>query len=483
MPGKWTDPDLYADHASKSKCGRCGASVIKARAGLVMALDVRVDPEPVLDDRWVLGTDRMLWCRRGKRMMWHDHKRCGNVVYADHACDEGDVYESGLDSAVLPVGVAHIPVVIDHQGQAEEPLSTEDPFGIDEAPKNKKPASPYVGTIHPVTGKLIGRHARVTNFIKGIADDFGLQLWMRRVMIRGVVNNQDLIEELQTLDVSRDSVRIDAICAQAKAEAGGDDASKLGTKLHTQTEYADREEWDRIDDEHRGRMEEYREAVAEAGLTIIPMLIERRIVHLGLGPSPVVGTFDRIVRTADGDHVILDVKTGSLDPDKFLEKWLEMAAQMEIYQDAVNTHGVYHPVRRNWTRVPPVNREYGIIAHLPAKGEGCRLYTVDLAEGRAVLAALQELRQKRKAKGFVRAYERPATVDVDVSKLVEGMQERAASKRSGVTSSDDFPFLIDTALTKSALLDLMGKAKLLNCWNADLASHCKARLEVINSRA
>ena len=451
-PGKWTDPDLYADHASKSKCGRCGAPIIKARAGLVMALDVRVDPEPVLDDRWVLGTDRMLWCRRGKRMMWHDHKRCGNVIYADHQC-EGDA------------------------------MSEEDPFGIDEAPKNKKPASPYVGTIHPVTGKVVGRHARVTNFIKGIADDFGLQLWMRRMIVKGLSGMPDELYELrEELDVSRDSGRIDEICATAKAAAGGDDASKLGTKLHTQTEYADRDEWDRVEYQHAGRMHEYRHELDTAGLTIIPMLIERRVIHLGLGPSPVIGKFDRIVRTADGDHVILDVKTGALDPDRFLEKWLEMAAQMEIYQDAVNIHGVYDTVNKRWARVPPVNREYGIIAHLPAKGEGCRLYTVDLEEGREVLAALQRLRQTRKAKGFVRAYERPTTVDVDISKLAEGMQERAALKRSIITP-DDFPFLIDTAFTKSALLDLMGKAKHLNCWNADLADRCKARLEVINSRA
>jgi len=349
-------------------------------------------------------------------------------------------------------------------------MSEADPFGIDEAPKSKKPASPYVGTIHPVTGKVVGRHARATNFIKGIADDFGLQLWMRRVIVKGL-SPEDLTE-LMPLDVSRDAARIDEICATAKAAAGGDDASKLGTKLHDLTEHADRCEWDQVDKEYVDRMHEYRTALDAAGLTIIPMLIERRVIHLGLGPSPVIGKFDRIVRTADGDHVILDVKTGSLDPDKFTEKWLEMAAQTNIYQEAANAHGVYDTVNKRWTEVPPVNKDYAIIAHLPAKGEGCRLYTVDLEEGREVLAALQKLRQKRKTKGFVRTYERPATVNVDMKALADGVAERK-----------DFPFLIDTAMTKSALLGLMADAKALSCWNTDLASRCKARLEVINSRA
>lgn len=444
MPGKWVDPDLYADHTSKSKCGRCGARVIKGRAGLVMALDVQLDPEPVLDESWVLGTDKLLWCLKGKRILWHDHRRCGNTVYTDHSCEGDD-------------------------------MSEEDPFGIDSAPK--KQGSPYVGMLHPVTGKVLGRHSRATNFIKGISDDFGLQQWMKRMIVKGLASMPDELYELrEELHVSRDAKRIDEICANAKRVAGGDDAANLGTKLHKQTEYRDTGHPEKIDPEHFERIREYGNALLAYEITTVPELVERKVWHTGFLSGAVTGSFDRIVRLSDGTYAILDVKTGSLDPDQYMEKWLSIAAQLAIYQEAVNEHGVWEPQTRSWTRVPQVRTDFALVAHLPAQGSGCTIYELELEPGRRALNALRALKKVRKTKGFVKPYVAPVGVTVDVPGLVKGMLERHVEKK-------DFPFLIDTAMTKSALLGIMADAKALGCWNTDLADRCKARLKVIESRA
>lgn len=442
MPSKWTDPNLYADHASKSKCGRCGAPVIKGRAGLVMALDVQLDPEPVLDESWVFGTDRMLWCLKGKRILWRDHKHCGHIVLADHDCRGEDMSEA-------------------------------DPFGIDGAPTKQR--SPYAGMLHPVTGKVIGRHSRATNFIKGISDDFALQQWMKRMIVKGMT--PEALEEMKTLHVSRDAKRIDEICANAKKAAGGDDAANLGTRLHKQTEYWDTEQPEKVSDEWMPRIREYGNALLAHEITIIPELVERKVWHTGF-VSQITGSFDRIVRLSDGTYAILDVKTGSLDPDQYMEKWLSIAAQLVIYQEAVNEHGVWEPQTRSWTRVPQVRTDFALVAHLPAQGSGCTVYELELEPGRRALDALRALKAVRKTTGFVKPYVAPVGVTVDIPKLKVKLSEALS-----VAEPKDLPFLIDTAKTKSALLGIMETAKALSCWNADLSERCKGRLKVIESRA
>lgn len=435
----WIDPEAYAESVSRKACQHCGAKLLTARVGRVMALNVKVDTTPVLDDRWVSG-DRLLWCWTGRRLLWRDHKRCGHTTLAEHICGDGD------------------------------DMNMDDPFGADSSPK--KNTSPYAGMIHPVTGKVIGRHSRATNFIKGISDDFGLQQWLRRVTVKGI--SQDMLEELKDLDVSRNAKRIDEICADAKRAAGGDDAANLGTKLHKQTEYYDLGRHEKIEDRFALHVQAYNQALRDLGIEVIPELVERKVWHTGFA-SDVTGSFDRIVRLSDGTYAILDVKTGSLDPDRYMEKWLSIAAQLAIYQEAVNDHGVWEPQSRTWTRVPPVRSDYALVAHLPAQGSGCTIYKVDLEPGHWALEALRAVKEVRKTKGFVEPYFAPVGVTVDIAKL-------EPHARKVETEPADFPFLIDTSLTKAALLGVMESAKSLNCWNEDLAERCRNRLKVIQSR-
>ena len=202
------------ERVKRGTCNRCGSPVLRARVGRVMALDVVVDPTPLLDD--TRQPDRLLWCWTGKRLLWRDHRCCGHIVYADHQCEE-------------------------------DSMSDDDPFGTQSAPT--KPKSPYAAMHHPVTGKLIGRHVRVTNYIKGLTDDFGLVQWQKRMVALGLTKRPDLIEKIQCMpDIS--STELDILCADAKRAAGGDDAAALGTHLHSQTEHADQGRPEKLDPEY-----------------------------------------------------------------------------------------------------------------------------------------------------------------------------------------------------------------------------------------
>lgn len=87
-----------ADHAKPGTCTRCGAPVLRARAGRIAALDVVADPQPIdaiteiltrLDGRlsWHLTTNAL----GVQRITWRSqfHIRAGpprHPVIADHKC-------------------------------------------------------------------------------------------------------------------------------------------------------------------------------------------------------------------------------------------------------------------------------------------------------------------------------------------------------------------------------------------------------------
>lgn len=83
-----------AEHAQPGTCARCGAPVIRARAGRVAALDVAADPTP-LDPAAELSAlldGRLTWHLTDTgRVTWRDqfHISAGaarHLVLADHRC-------------------------------------------------------------------------------------------------------------------------------------------------------------------------------------------------------------------------------------------------------------------------------------------------------------------------------------------------------------------------------------------------------------
>lgn len=393
-----------------------------------MALDVRADPEPLLDPSHA-PAGALLWCWTGKRLLWRDHYRCGHVLLADHRCGDD---------------------------MAED----DDPFGIDR-PAPKKNASPYAGVLHPVTGKPIGRHSRATNFIKGVTDDFTLQQWTNRMIVKGLAPED--LDELHSLDVSRDAARINEICSAAKRAAGGEEAASWGTKFHTRTEYWDLGTPEKIEPEFMPRVQDYVQALKDDYITVIPSLIERITVNTRYS-SLIAGRLDRIVKLADGSLAILDVKSGSIDVDgSYQEKNLGISAQLALYQEAVTEYGVWDEDNRKWGKIPPVRDDIALVAHVPFKGSGCRMLTMDLALGRKALRALDETKKLRRTKGVAEVYVPP----------VKPMQQ----------GSDEYAFLIDMCTSRDQLLSQMAALKEAGAWSEHYADLCRKRLKQVENPA
>ncbi|MFF5784219.1 hypothetical protein ACFY8P_04520 [Streptomyces sp. NPDC012693] len=93
-----------ADHAKHDTCPRCGARVLRARAGRIAALDVVADPKPLdlageilarLDGRltWRLATTAL----GVQRILWRDLTvPTTDPVIADHTCPPQPIQEALL---------------------------------------------------------------------------------------------------------------------------------------------------------------------------------------------------------------------------------------------------------------------------------------------------------------------------------------------------------------------------------------------------
>lgn len=236
-------------------------------------------------------------------------------------------------------------------------------------------------------------HTRATTFAKAASSTFTLNQWQQRMTIAGMALRPDLLALAHGLDVKRDRATLNSIAEQAKEAAGQKVAANLGTAYHAFSERLDAGLISLADvpTEYRYRLDEYLRAVNGAGLRTRPEWIERTVAVRADQVSaelPVAGTLDRIFQLPNGELVIGDLKTGA----DLSYGWGEIAVQLALYAHGVNTHGLFDWRTKTWERYAGVSSalgadhlkvrtDFAIVMHLPAGGDGCTLYRVDLIEG------------------------------------------------------------------------------------------------------
>lgn len=227
-------------------------------------------------------------------------------------------------------------------------------------------------------------YTRVSSMAKTLDDTSNLMAWKQRVTAVGLARRVDLRTRLAGVIASHadpvggDGKRdLNAVCAEAAEAGGGSTAASTGTGIHELTEAVDRgtDPADLLVDEHlAGRLRQYAEATAALEV----LAIETFVVNDELRAA---GTFDRLVRLPDGRVVVADLKTGAHDANYPLG----VAVQIAIYANGSR----YDPDTAarsvlDWD----LDRTTGLLIHLPQKGDGCRLYALDLTAGyRAALVA------------------------------------------------------------------------------------------------
>lgn len=297
-------------------------------------------------------------------------------------------------------------------------------------------------------------HTRTTTFVKLGSSTYALGEWNERMLIKGLVERPDLLAMAHGMDVKRDRVRMNALIDDAQKHAGNKVAANIGSAYHAFTERLDAGVMtlEDVPPQWRGRCAEYVAKLAEYDLTTRREWIERTTAVRAdqvSAPLPVAGKLDRILQLPNGDLVIGDLKTSS----NIEYGWSEIAAQLAVYAHGVNTHGLYDWNTKSWGPVawdrayhpdtPAVRTDYAIVMHLPADGEGCHLYRVDLVKGWAFAQVSGRVQARQKDKSVAAAL---TVLDVQAPPVAVGASDLLP----------DTPVM--SASVKAADLDVMTKA-------------------------
>lgn len=267
---------------------------------------------------------------------------------------------------------------------------------------------------------------RTTTFIDCIEDKSALSAWGKRMTLVGASREPSLLDRLKDLDPAtrEGKAALDELAERAVDIAGANLKRERGTHLHTLSEYVDRG-----DELPRGTspsdvadMAAYKMATVDFDMVAVEQFVV--VDELGAG-----GTFDRMLRYAgpgpDGSHIeglfIGDLKTGSVQ-----YSGLKMAAQLAVYSRGELYDHTICPVDdrdkkalATWKKVdvppwvaaaayspiPAVNRDWGIIIHLPAGEARCTLHWADLRLGWEAARLALDIRRMRSVKGVLAEFD------------------------------------------------------------------------------
>lgn len=263
---------------------------------------------------------------------------------------------------------------------------------------------------------------RVTTFAKSISDSMGLTKWQIRMAVRGIAMRPDLLA-LAASAPADDRSTLDRVAEQAKEAAGTSSGANSGTALHAMTERVDRGERLNVPPPWDADVAAYSRALRAARVTVDPELIERIVVCEALG---VAGTFDRVLRLPGGTLVIGDLKTGR----DLSYSWLEIAIQLAIY---ANADAMWNGITGQYEPMPAVDKDMGLVVHLPVGSAKATLYGVDLRAGWAAAQLCASVREQRALKNLAWVYgeEYAELSDEDIDAIeAAGVAEQIAVAQS-----------------------------------------------------
>lgn len=253
---------------------------------------------------------------------------------------------------------------------------------------------------------------RATTIAHALDDEFHLSQWKRRMVLSGAALRPGLLasvpELTRALEQAKDDWRtakeikgeLDGLCDEAAEAAGAGDGAKLGTLLHTITEYADADRLAEIKhlipEKLVDDLAAYMGTMSAAQLERPPEYIERIVVNSRVDGA---GTFDRLLRLPDGRLVVGDLKTQKSVDFGFLSIAIQLAeyAQADAMFDDETGELVPLP--------DELDKSVGIVMHLPVGTAACTLYELDLEAGWGAALAAHDVRQWRsRSKALGRAY-------------------------------------------------------------------------------
>jgi hypothetical protein len=263
-------------------------------------------------------------------------------------------------------------------------------------PKRDRYSRPFVQ--HPVTGET-EPYTRCTTLAGSIEDTYNLGQWAKRKVAFGMGRREDLQMLAAAIQDDEDAIakaQLQEIADKAMEAAEAGAAARIGTALHAFTD-----EYDRtgkmprtVPKAFRPDVEAYARALDKWKLQ--PLVMEQfRVVH----SIKAAGTTDRLyLYVPDNTIIIGDTKSGEI-------KWGQpkMAIQLAIY---ANGRPYVPDADGSETGTTlddpyPVDRDRGVIMHLP-RGKGvCEPHWIDLRKGAQGVKLCLAVRAWRKETGLL----------------------------------------------------------------------------------
>jgi hypothetical protein len=239
------------------------------------------------------------------------------------------------------------------------------------------------------------RLSRPSSWGKILDDENALVNWKINRAIEGVAKDPALQARIAAAKPDdRDAfkqLREDAINA-----GRGDQAADIGTALHAMSErWEDPADDFKPPEEFAKSLRVYSATLSEWGL--VSELIEYRVVSKKWGAA---GTADRLYKTTKelmtpdgeihppGTLFVGDLKTGA-SLDFSLPGY---CVQMAIYADGE----LYDVVEDEFLPTPAINKDWGLLVHLPAGQEFCQLIWCDLGVGEWGARLVKEVKEWRR---------------------------------------------------------------------------------------
>jgi hypothetical protein len=281
----------------------------------------------------------------------------------------------------------------------------------------------------------------------------------------GLSRRNDLLLRAASLRPD-DRDKLNELCQQALDAAAASAAATTGTALHAMTETLDRgESIEHMPPDAKRDLAAYEKATRS--LTVLD--IER---HLVLDELMIGGTCDRVVEF-EGRRYIADIKTGQVDFGQ-----LKIAMQLAVY-----AHSEKYDVRTKQRSRLDVDRQRGIVIHLPAGKGTCRLLWTDIGTAWEAVPLAKQVREWR-TRG--RKLLEPMSESVDEPLPID---QSASSQASDVHTSTMTPdkfvqmSALRNAIASAASVDELTQLWRANArqWDSELTELASARKRLLES--
>ena len=244
----------------------------------------------------------------------------------------------------------------------------------------------------PVSGR-VKPWTRATTFAKSISDTYTLNMWGRRMSIKGLSQRPDLLA-LAAATPLEDRERLNKIAEDAAEHAGSKSGASLGTALHAFCEQVDGGQSPFIPSPWDADVAAYRASMDAAHLGVADNMIERLVI---VPQFDVAGTLDRIVVLPEPcEQCGLSLRIADLKTGRDLSYgWLEISVQLALYAHA---GALWNAGTKSYevTGIDQLCRCSAVVMHLPVGEAKCTLYDVDIQIGWEMADLCHQVRLARK---------------------------------------------------------------------------------------